>query len=71
MTKMTHMTNLTIVVKVVDLDTSRIYSPNPMVGMEKISSNEACKLKCFGMRLTIVMTFLVRECYGSPKKQEF
>jgi hypothetical protein len=21
--------------------------------------------------LTIVMTFLVRECYGSPKKQEF
>jgi hypothetical protein len=20
---------------------------------------------------TIVMTFLVRECYGSPKKQEF
>jgi hypothetical protein len=24
-----------------------------------------------GTRYFIVMTFLVRECYGSPKKQEF
>ncbi len=47
MTKITHRTNLTIVVKVVDLDTSRIYSPNHMVGMDKISSNEACKAKMF------------------------
>jgi len=57
MSKMTHRTNLTIVVKVVDLDTSRIYSPNHMVGMDKISSNEACKLKCFGMRPTSFVPF--------------
>jgi hypothetical protein len=24
-----------------------------------------------GNKIIIVMTFLVRECYGSPKKQEF
>jgi len=57
MTKMTHRINLTIVVKVVDLDTSHIYSPNHMVGMDKISSNEACKLKCFGMRPTSFVPF--------------
>jgi hypothetical protein len=34
---MTHRINLTIVVKVVDLDTSHIYSCNHMVGMDKIS----------------------------------
>jgi hypothetical protein len=57
MTKMTHRTNLTIVVKVVDLDTSRIYSPNHMVGMDKISFNEACKLKCFEVRPTSFVPF--------------
>jgi hypothetical protein len=44
MTKMTHRTDLTIVVKIVDLDISHIYSPNHMVGMDKISSSEACRL---------------------------
>jgi len=39
MTKMTHRTNPTVVVKVVDLDTSCIYSRNHMVGMDKISSS--------------------------------
>ncbi len=38
MTKMTHRTNPTIVVKIVDLDTSRIYSH--MVRMDKISSSD-------------------------------
>ncbi len=37
MIKMTCMTNLTIVIKVVDLDTSCIYSHNHMVRMDKIS----------------------------------
>jgi hypothetical protein len=40
MTKMTHRTNLSIVVKLVDLDTNHIYSHNHMVGMDKISSSE-------------------------------
>ncbi len=40
MTKMTQRTNLNVVVKVVDLDTSCIYSHNHMVGMDKISSND-------------------------------
>jgi hypothetical protein len=39
MTKMTHMTNLTIVVKIIDLDISHIYNHNHMVGMHKICSN--------------------------------
>jgi hypothetical protein len=39
MTKMTRTTNPTIIVKVIDLDTSHIYSCNHMVGMEKILSN--------------------------------
>jgi hypothetical protein len=39
MTQITHRTNLTIVVKVVDLDTSHIYSDNHMVGVDKISSS--------------------------------
>ncbi len=40
MSKMTHRTNPTIVVKVVDLDISRIYSHSLfMVKMNKISSN--------------------------------
>ncbi len=37
---MTPKTNLTVVVKVVDLDTSCIYSCKHMVGMDKISFNE-------------------------------
>jgi hypothetical protein len=40
MTKMTHRTNLTVVVKVVDLDISCIYNHNHMVGMDKISSSD-------------------------------
>jgi hypothetical protein len=40
MTKMTRRTNLIVVVKVVDLDTSCIYSFNNMIGMNKLSSNE-------------------------------
>jgi hypothetical protein len=39
MIKMTHRTNITIDVKIVDLDISRLYSHNHMVGMNKISSN--------------------------------
>jgi hypothetical protein len=39
MTKMTRRINLTIVVKVVDLDISCIYNHNHMVGMDKISSS--------------------------------
>jgi hypothetical protein len=35
MIKMTRRTNLTVVVKVVDLDTSHIYSHNHMVGIDK------------------------------------
>jgi hypothetical protein len=36
---MTRRTNLTVIVKIIDLDTSYIYSHNHMVGMDKISSN--------------------------------
>jgi hypothetical protein len=39
MTKMTRRTNHVIVVEVVDLDISCIYSHNHMVRMNKISSN--------------------------------
>jgi hypothetical protein len=39
MIKITHRTNLTIVVKIVDLGTSCIYSCNHMVGMDNISSS--------------------------------
>jgi hypothetical protein len=35
---MTCRTNLIVVVKIVNLDTSHIYSYNHMVGMDKISS---------------------------------
>ncbi len=37
---MTHRTNVIVVVKVVDLDTSHIYSHNHMVGMDKIYSSD-------------------------------
>ncbi len=37
---MTHRTNLTIVVKIIDLNTSCIYSDNHMVGMDKISFSD-------------------------------
>jgi hypothetical protein len=40
MTKMTHRINLTVVVKIVDLNTSCIYNCNHMVGMDKICSSE-------------------------------
>jgi hypothetical protein len=40
MTKMTHRTNLIVIVKLVDLDTSCIYSHNHMVGMDKIFFSE-------------------------------
>ncbi len=40
MTKVTHSTNLTIVVKIIDLDISRIYNYNHMVGMDKIFSSD-------------------------------
>jgi hypothetical protein len=40
MIKMTCKINLTIVIKVVDLNTSHIYSRNHMVGMDKTFSNE-------------------------------
>jgi hypothetical protein len=40
MIKMTHRTNLTIVVKTIDLNTNRIYSHIHMVGMEKISFSD-------------------------------
>jgi len=36
---MTHRTNLTIIIEIVDLDINYIYSHNNMVGMDKISSN--------------------------------
>jgi hypothetical protein len=39
MINMTHRTNITIDVKIVDLDMSHLYSRNHMVGMDKISSN--------------------------------
>jgi hypothetical protein len=41
MIKMTHKTKITIDVKVVDLDISRLYSHNHMVRMDKILSNES------------------------------
>jgi hypothetical protein len=39
-TKITHRTNLTIIVKVVDLNINCIYNHNHMVAMSKISSSE-------------------------------
>jgi hypothetical protein len=36
---MTHRTNLTIIIEIVDLDINCIYSHNNMVGMDKISCN--------------------------------
>jgi hypothetical protein len=36
-----------------------------------IKHDKANVLKMSGHGYIIVMTFLVRECYGSPKKQEF
>ncbi len=40
MINMIHRTNITIDVKIVDLDINHLYSCNHMVGMDKISSNE-------------------------------
>jgi hypothetical protein len=37
---MTHRTNPTIIVKVIDLNISCIYTHNHMVGMNKISSSD-------------------------------
>jgi hypothetical protein len=42
--EMTHKTNLIIVIKVVDLNTSHIYSCNHMVGIDKISSSDLIEL---------------------------
>jgi hypothetical protein len=48
MTKMTHRTNLIVVARVVNLNTSRIYNYNHMVIMDKISSNEISEGKSKG-----------------------
>jgi len=40
MTKITHRTNLIIIVKIIDLDTSHISNRNYKVGMDKISSSD-------------------------------
>jgi hypothetical protein len=42
---MARRTNPIVVVKEIDLDTSRIYICNHMVGMDKISSNESLTWK--------------------------
>jgi hypothetical protein len=42
---MTHKTNPTVIVEVIDLDTSHVYNRNHMVGMNKISSSDFCYLK--------------------------
>ncbi len=47
MTQITHKTNLTIIVKVVDLDTSHIYNDNHMIGVDKISSSACVDLLRF------------------------
>jgi hypothetical protein len=60
MIKLTHRINVTITVKVVDLDTSCIYKTNHMVGMDKIYTNEACRLKCLGMGPTSLKQKLLR-----------
>ncbi len=40
MTKITHRTNLIMIVKIINLNTSHIYNRNYMVGMDKISFND-------------------------------
>ncbi len=50
---MTCKTNLTIVIKVVDLDISCINNPNHMVGMDKISSSENLGIFLRGMSLIL------------------
>jgi hypothetical protein len=47
MTQITHKTNLTIVVKIIDLDTSHIYNDNHMVGIDKIFSSVCVDLLGF------------------------
>ncbi len=34
-------------------------------------TNDECKITIIDEFYSIVMKFLVRECYGSPKKHEF
>jgi hypothetical protein len=47
---MTHKINPIVVVKVVDLDISRIYSHNHMVGMDNFFSNEwTFKVEKYGL----------------------
>ncbi len=55
---MTCRINLIVIVKLVDLNISRIYSHNHMVGMDKISSSEtipkASMTSCVGNRFSLI-----------------
>jgi hypothetical protein len=53
MIKMTHMINLTLVIKVVVLDTSHIFNCNLMVGLHKKNSSECSQHLVSGFYLTI------------------
>jgi hypothetical protein len=59
---MTCRINLTIVVNVVDLDTSRIYSSNHMVGMDKIFSSD---MKARGKQKKICRSSTLRKVNGT------
>jgi hypothetical protein len=54
---MTRKTNLILVIKVVDLNTSHIYSCNYMVGMDKIFSSDLIELLMYTTRNKILLFF--------------
>jgi hypothetical protein len=59
------MTNLTIVVKVVDLDIGRIYNHNHVVGMEKISFSD---MKAGGKQKRICQSSTSRKENGTATR---
>jgi len=59
MTKITHRTNLTLIVKIVNLETSQIYSCNHMVEMNKISYSVK-KLSHIFILILIFVNYIIK-----------
>jgi hypothetical protein len=53
------------------VEVGAVCSVNTNGGMGTMDIRSVGTIVAIDLVSTIVMTFLVRECYGSPKKQEF
>ncbi len=68
------ITNLTDVMNIIlkiDKGKEQLFPKQDSKDQKKKNGQKKMDNRLLAYKIPIVMTFLVRECYGSPKKQEF